>query len=66
MQEEEAPEIFQLSAPLGLAAPTIPETVAVKVRVSPKRGLLGAVVMAIVGIALVTLTLSGVAELCEE
>ena len=66
VQVEAAPVTFQLTDPAGALAPTIPLTVAVKVRVSPKTGAAGAVVTAIVGVALVTLTLSGESEDCEE
>jgi hypothetical protein len=40
--------------PAGAVAPTIPVTVAVYVIVPPKTGLAGEVVIAIVGVALVT------------
>jgi hypothetical protein len=61
-----APLTLQVIEPAGAVAPTIPLTVAVKVRLSPKTGAAGVVVIAIVGVALVTLTLSGVSEDWEE
>jgi hypothetical protein len=61
-----APVTLQLTDPLGAVAPTIPLTVAVKIRLSPKTAAAGAVVIAIVAVALLTLTLSGVREDCEE
>ena len=55
-----APETFQVRVPAGAVAPTIPETVAVKVTASPNAGVVGEVVIAIVGVALATTTGIGV------
>ena len=58
-QVEVVPLIVQSTDPPGAVAPIIPETVAVKVIVPPKTGLAGEVVTRIVGVALVTVTVTG-------
>lgn len=60
------PEIFQEIVPPGALAPIIPETVAVKVTLSPKTGEAGDVVIAMLAVALVTVTLTGAGDVCEE
>ena len=57
-QVEVAPLIVQRTEPAGAFAPTIPLTVALKVIVAPKSGLAGIEVTTIVGVALVTVTLT--------
>jgi hypothetical protein len=66
VHEEAAPLIFHETVPAGAVAPTIPLTVAVKVIDPPKTGEAGEVVIAIVGVALVTTTESGGVEEVAE
>ena len=63
---EVVPLIVQSTDPAGAVAPTIPETVAVKVIVPPKTGLAGEVVTRMVGVALVTVTVTADDGAIEE
>ena len=65
-QSDPAPEILQLTEPEGGVAPSTPLTVAVYVIVPPKIGLAGEVVIAIVGVALATLTVIGEGHEIDE
>jgi hypothetical protein len=65
-QVEVVPLIVQSTDPPGAVAPTIPETVALKVMAEPRAGLAGAEVTEIVGVALVTVTVSGADGASDE
>ena len=61
VQAEAAPVMLQVTLPAGAVAPTIPLTVAVKVIFPPKTGEAGEVVIAMVGVAGVTVTVTALA-----
>ena len=65
-QVEVVPLMVQSTDPAGAVAPTIPETVAVNVMVPPKIGLAGEDATRIVGVALVTVTVTGADGASDE
>ena len=65
-QVEAAPVIVHATLPAGAVAPTIPLTVAVKVIFPPNNGLAGELVIAMVGVAAVTIFESGGVEEVAE
>ena len=65
-QVEVLPLMVQSTDPAGAVAPTIPETVAVKVIVPPKTGLAGDDATEIVGVALVTVMVIGAVGARDE